>query len=525
MRKLLSKVRRNFVGNEADLAREWQARVVQRMGQEREAEGRRFAEVMGCDPAPEHVIVARGRHPDGRLFWAGLPPEELLGMHGWVTGATGSGKTFFVLGCLLQLLRANRHPIVIVDMKGELTTLLIEMAVPALTRLITDEGFMERLRIIRPFDRRYLPLLRITEPEAGVPREVQAYNLASALEEALADDLGSRMSRVYLRLCSLAIERNAPLTIIQRWLEHPEAFTRDAERSADPAVRRYARGAFRRETRSSIDALLARLDTFLFLRETRLVLSAPSCLPFSECLENGLTIIDVGDPPAGAERVARFWAGILIGKLTRAIFSRSVEQGSSQALVILEEFQEALRHDQVEQFGRLLAMARFKRIALWFVNQQPAQIAQVEPALVKLLRTNVGTVSTFRCALEDAKAMSHALHIAPGTKKPAEARQALVEEMTRLPDRTFYFWLRQAPFRAQQVRSPRIDLGHLRELAAQLPAEVHEAIRRGTVALPREELETLVEQEQVDCPEPITEIPSFLIPGGEEGDEGFPTLG
>jgi len=248
-------------------------------------------------------------------------------------------------------------------------------------------------------------------------------------------------------------------------------------------------------------------------------------LPFSECLENGLTIIDVGDPPAGAERVARFWAGILIGKLTRAIFSRSVEQESSQALVILEEFQEALRHDQVEQFGRLLAMARFKHIALWFVNQQPAQIAQVEPALVKLLRTNVGTVSTFRCALEDAKAMSHALPIAPGTKKPAEARQALVEEMTRLPDRTFYFWLRQAPFRAQQVRSPRIDLGHLRELAAQSPAEVREAIRRGTVALPREELEALEEQGQVDCSEPVMETPSFLIPEREEGNEGFPTLG
>ena len=525
MNRFLTAARGNLVGNEAELARDWQARLAQSMDQDREVEGRRFVEFLGCDPTPEHIIVARGRRPDGRPFWAGLPPKDLLSMHAWVTGATGSGKSFFVLGCLLQLLRTGRHPIIVVDMKGELASLLIDVALPALTQAQAATGLLERLRVIRPFDRHYLPLLRITEPEAGVPREVQAYNLASSLEEALADDLGSRMSRVYLRLCSLAIERNEPLTVIQRWLEHPETLSRDAERSADPAIRSYARGAFKRETRSSIDALLARLDTFLFLRETRFVLSAPRCLPFAECLESGLTIIDVGDPPAGAERVARFWAGILIGKLTRAIFSRSVDEGTPQAMVILEEFQEALRHDQVEQFGRLLAMARFKRIGLWFVNQQPAQVAQVNPALVKLLRTNVGIVSTFRSALEDAKAMSHALPVAPGTKKPAEARQALVEEMTRLQDRTFYFWLRQAPFRAQKVRSPRIDLVQLRELTAQVPAEVREAIRRGTVALPREELEAMEEQERAHCSVPILETPPFLIPGNEERSEGFPTLG
>jgi hypothetical protein len=331
-------------------------------------------------------------------------------------------------------------------------------------------------------------MLRITRPEAGVSREIQAHAIASSLEDALGEDLGGRMIRTFLKLTSLAIELDRPLTDVLRWLEEPRALVLDARRSQNAGIRRYA-AAFAQENRTSIDALLARLDTFLFLRETQLCLGAPECLSFHDCLDRGVTILDLGDPPAGAERAARFWAGVLVGRLTRAILSREVRDRSPQAWVVFEEFQEALGRSQTEQFGRLLALARYKRVGLCFVNQQVGQVAAREPALVKLLRTNTGLEAAFRCNFEDAKGLAHALPVRKDARSPAEARQRLTEEMTRLPDRTFYLWLKKKPFRAQMVRSPRLDLAGLRKAAEETSGEIRERIHRGIMAMPRQALE------------------------------------
>jgi hypothetical protein len=338
-------------------------------------------------------------------------------------------------------------------------------------------------------------MLRVTEAEPGVPRAIQSFNLASALEDALADDLGSRMTRVFLRLSSLAIELGYPLTVIQRWLEVPEAFARDARRSSDQSVREYARSGFARESRAAVDALLARLDSFLFLDEVKLALSAPRCVSFAESLESGLTIVDLGSPPAGAERAQRFWAGILTGRITRAILSRPVTDDSPRAWVIFEEVQEALGGGQAEQFARLLALARHKRTSVTLINQQPAQLAAVDPTLVKVLRTNAGIECAFRANLEDAKTLVHALPAPPGQRNAAEARLAMVAELTQMPDREFLFWLKQAPFRAQRVRSPRLDLESMRRAAAGLPAEIREATRKGTVSMARPEIEAFAAAE------------------------------
>ncbi|MEQ1832469.1 MAG: DUF87 domain-containing protein, partial [Candidatus Eisenbacteria bacterium] len=481
-------VRRLFRGDESARAREWQSRALAQSNARDHEDVARFRAVMACKPGDRRVLLGRARDLSGEPFWCGLPYEEFLGQHSWITGATGSGKTFATIAWLLQVLRDGRFPVIVVDLKSELSELLIELVVPSLLQTRGGQTLLNRLRIIRPFGHD-LPMLRVTEAERGVPRAIQAFNLASALEDALADDLGSRMTRVFLRLCALAIELGYPLTAIQRWLESPEAFERDARRSSDPTVREYARSGFARESRPAVDALLARLDTFLFLDEVKLALSAPRCVNFSEALESGLTIVDLGSPPAGAERAQRFWAGILTGRITRAILSRPVTEQTPQTWVIFEEVQEALGSGQAEQFARLLALARHKRCAVTLINQQPAQLAAVDSTLVKVLRTNAGIECAFRANIEDAKTLVHALPVPPRQKNAAEGRLALVTELTQMPDREYLLWLKQAPFRAQHVRSPRLDLARLREVADRLDPGVRAALRRGVVSMDRAALE------------------------------------
>jgi hypothetical protein len=517
----LTRALRSFVnGGDRELARSWQVQAVTT----RDAAARRdleaFLETLRTEPGSGRFLLGRVRDLEDRPEWVGLPLNEILGQHAWITGATGSGKTFFVLAGLLQVLRAKEHPVIVVDLKGELSTLLREVLLPALvSRTDGAEAFLQHLRVIRPFDRDTLPMLRITRSEPGVSREIQAHAIASSLEDALGEDLGGRMIRTFLKLTSLAIELDRPLTDVLRWLEEPRALALDARRSQNSGIRRYA-AAFAQENRASIEALLARLDTFLFLRETQLCLGAPECISFHDCLDRGVTILDLGDPPAGAERAARFWGGVLVGRLTRAILSREVTQRSPQAWVVFEEFQEALGRSQTEQFGRLLALARYKRVGLCFVNQQVGQIAAREPALVKLLRTNTGLEAAFRCNFEDAKGLSHALPVPRDARSPAGARQRLTEEMTRLPDRTFYLWLKKKPFRAQRVRSPRLDLAGLRKAAEEASGEVRERIHRGTVAMPRGELEAAMAEPVPEEKEPWGDVePS--PPREEETDVPF----
>jgi len=521
-------LRKLLVPNEVKLARVWQERAEEIVNAPMRAELARFEECTRSEPDGSRILLARARSVKDEPFWAGLTPEELFAGHGWVTGATGSGKSFLLLGLIIQVLRQSSTPLVVVDLKGELSGILIDLVLPALATTSKREELLQNLRIIRPFDETYLPMLRITQPEEGVPRDIQSYNLAASLAEALAEDLGARMNRVFLRMTALAIELDEPLIAIKRWLEDSQAFQADALRSGDVSLRAYATKVFPRESPSSIDALLARIDTFLFLRSTRLALSAPSCVSFAESLERGVTIIDLGNPPAGAERVARFWAGILVGRLSRAIMSRPVTLDTPQTWVIFEEFQEALAKAQSDQFGRLLALARFKKLSLWFCNQQAAQLSASDPTLVKLLRTNVNLMATFRCNIDDARTFAHALPL-PDAKQDSEARNQLINEMTRLETRHFYLWLKQAPFRAQKVRSPRLDLEPLKERADGISDEVRERIRRGIAAISQDEMPSeepaAVTVERPEETNPNIELEEFLSCLEDNDESNEPRLG
>lgn len=521
----LTFARSYFHGEELQLARRWQAALAADRLKEQRAEALRFERTLEVQPGREVVILARARKLDGTPYWAGLPLEQLLAIHSWVTGSTGSGKSFLVLASLIQVLRTGRHPVLVLDMKGELSNLLTTIVVPALADTAEGQILLDDLRIIQPFNRRYVPQLRITLPEPGVPREIQAYNIANSIEEALEGDLPPRGNRLFLKLVSFAIERNDPLTVIQEWLERPERFARQARDSADPSIREYANGAFLRENRSSMDALMARMDTFLFLPATRLALSAPRCVSFADCLDSGLTDVDVGNPPAGAERAARFWAGVLVGRLTRSILSRNIHPGTPQTWVLLEEFQEALAGRQIDQFARLLALARFKKVGLCFINQQ---VAQVDPKLTKLLRTNTGMEAIFRCSMDDAKTLAHALPVASDEPRATAKRQALLQDMTRLPRRTYYAWFKEMaePFGAQKVRSPRLDLNALRAAAGRIPDEVKTRIEQGTVAMKHEDLEAQLAAARQGKKQQPSEDMGFLDPvDNQDTDSPLPRLG
>jgi hypothetical protein len=477
--RALRLVQRMLVGREDALARQWQRRL-----ENAASPGyRAFLRAMTVTPGRGRVVMATTRNSQGEWTWLGLPVEQLTGYHAGIAGGTGTGKTTLVLVILFQIALENRSSLLVFDAKGETAALVLDLLVPVLLKVEGGEVLLDRLRVIRPFDPTNVPLLNITRAERGVPKEAQAYGVASAVEQALAEPLGGRMHHVLVRGATLCIELGLPITDLQRWLEDPRSFLKAAARSSDAALREYVRIGFPQENRESIRALASRLNALLFWPGAREALCAPGTMSFADALaEPGLTVVDVGNPPSGAERLARFFGAALLGQMARAILSRPVTPETHSALLLAEEIQEVLGPEEARQLGRLFATARYKRTAVWTTNQSRSQLAAVDPALVAAMRANLGLQVQFRTSPEDAAAFAYML---PEEAGGDEGRRELIHSLTRLPQRHCYLAVRDVGLHAQLVLSPRINFEALRKQAEQTSPEVFERIRRGIAALPR----------------------------------------
>jgi hypothetical protein len=476
-------VRGLLKGSERDTARMWHAATEHARDADNHARREGFLRELRCNPADHHIRLGRAMSLMGDYLWCGMSLARLCAMHLGFSGATGTGKSFLIAVLLYQLL-LQRVPLITADMKSELTELLLEVVIPAVIAS-GREDLLDQVRVIRPFEAGRVPLLRLTEPEPDVSPQVQSLNIAQSLCEAAGHEMGLRLLRILLPLTGFAVEQNLPLPIISEWLRSPETFARAASGSVDPMIRAYALHELPRENRASLNALRARLDLIFHLPEVREALSAPRCISFHECLGSGITILDFGSPPGGAEAAMKFIAGPVVGRLGRAILSRKMHPDTAPAIACFEEVQELLGSYQIEMFKRLIALCRFKRVSLWFSNQQPAQIAEADRTLLRILRTNLGAECIFRSSVEDARVLSEGLSTRLRDETQMQARSRMTEEIATLPQRSFFLWLRDSRFGPQQLRSPRLDLDALRQAASSLSSEQRERIRLGSASIAR----------------------------------------
>jgi len=512
-----AQLRRLLLGSERETAREWHATAELARDADSHARREAFLRDMYCQPADDRVRLGRAQTRDGNYQWCGMPLETLCAMHLGISGATGSGKSYLIAAVLFQLI-TRRIPLIVVDMKSELADLFLQVIVPAVIAR-GREDLLDRVRVVRPFESGRVPLLRLTEPEPRVSQQVQSMNIAQSLSESVGHDLGPRMLRALLPTAGLAVERNLPLPVLSEWLRSPETFARVAASSADPNIRSYALHELPRENRTSLDSLRARLDLLFHLPEIREALSAPRCLSCDECLASGVTILDFGSPPGGAEVAMKFIAGPVAGRFGRAILSREMRPDTPPAIVCFEEFQQLLGSHQIDMFKRLIALCRFKRVSLWFSNQQPAQIAEADRTLLRMLRTNLGAECIFRSSVEDARTLTEGLSTHRVDESLPQARGRMVEEIASLPRRSFFFWLRDSPHGPQRLTSPRLDAAALVRSAEALSTEQRERIRLGSASIVR------VVPPDLDPPDSVTEPDPRVAPLRPDKRRRTPRLG
>ncbi len=462
----------------------------------------------------------------------GVPLHEVAGEgHALVLGGTNSGKTYECANVVTDVAaRFARDPaeigLVVEDHKGDLVALARAGLAALVTRLPRREAerLLNNVVVINPFSTEALVPLQVLAPEPGVAPEVQAFEVTSLVNRLGGAELGVLQDSFTFHLLLLGIvARPEPRSLpeLAELLADPAALTSEAARSPSPAVRGYFAGTTPIAT-ASLQGVRARFDRLLRLPSARLMLGARRSVSFHELMATKILLIDVGSPPLGCEDLGRFWSGLLTLRLTRAIFERTLDEARRPVAVFVDEWQEGLAAggDIASHYERVLGMARSRGVSLWLISQSLARAAQVSAALPKVVATNTNLQFIFRASPEDGQALSRILPVTGRRARPPalpweersrtpyltrnEEREILLEEVSVLPQRTFYLWNRNRPYPATLVRARDFDprvVGH-RDL------RVEERLKHGALAVPIAELEAEEQRREEAVFRPVPRPPT-----------------
>lgn len=431
------------------------------------------------------------RQGEGEEKILSLPLSTAL-KHALITGATGWGKSGFLLSVILWLL--TKHPevgIVLVDLKGETAAELRDHFVPTLV----GQGLAlrpESIVSIQPFGRFGVPLNPLI-PLKGLGVEVQAHIVTLLVGTLVEGGLEPRMTSILSSVLRSLIGIRGTLLDCVRLLTDEGYRALVASRVRSEEDRRYLLETLPREPVMSLEALRSRLEWLLLLPELRAMLCADGCLRGSDLLEAPLGVVDLGGAPQGFKALGRFVGSLLFQLVASSVFARGGNQ--RPVLLIVDEWQE-LAGTLQDDFERLLAQARFKGVGLWLANQTLAQVSEVSGALKASLMTNIALHVAFRPDPSDVRHASHLLPISgqcidpehPDRLLTREAEEkALLSRLSHLPPRHALL-ANHVAGRADVIRTLSLPYVEARQRAVALPAETREKFVRGKFGIPMDEL-------------------------------------
>jgi hypothetical protein len=410
------------------------------------------------------------------------------GRHVWAVGSTGSGKSSVVLAWILQLLR---RPLIVADFSSELTHWCRRGSAATVARWAPQdrEKFIDELLVVSPFGAR-LCELNLLHPIPGLPAPMQAREVAGVVADALGpghSNFGPNMSVIIANALELAITLGLSLLEVREALRNGAYLNGLLRFCANEDLRSYFAYAYPKSSKDSIHAVMTRLDLLLYVPDLKRSLCAIDCIDFSKSVDRGTTFIELGNPPRGAP--LRSLARVFLLGVMRSVHSRLIDVHSRPCTFVADEFVVGLDQEIAAGFSDVLARARKKRVGLWLLHQQGAQLAEFGPGLKAALKQNSGIQVVFR-QNEDPGSFGHILptgeqlYVPKGPSSPSydlrratpeEQRRLLLEELTRLPPRHFWFAAPDTGIEAVLLRSPTVDFEGMFRAADGAPQEIQDA--------------------------------------------------
>jgi hypothetical protein len=398
----------------------------------------------------------------GRTAWeqpVEVPLEYLTNAHAVITGGTGSGKTMAALLIVEALLELDEPEVSfgVLDAKGELFERTLCLIYGRLAQLPAAEAEALRKRVVIVDLACPDPLssYNVACPWQGSDLDFFATSRVDTFLELLpsGDGLSLRGSSIVKHALLLLAEHRLPFSHFDRVLSSEVFRTELLGRSKSDDLKHYFRFHFPNENRATIAAVRARLASSLFSCESlKLALSGETAPDFRMLQDEGKIVLINCAGPTISRTTARTLQALFLSDIRQAVFAR---HNRRPYLWVCDEAQNFFRTRQLrENMTDLLTMSRSFGSFFLYLTQNLTTAVQ-EREMLETLYTNIRWSFSMRGTSRDGAFLEPAFPISGRREKPRsnpyapreyysprEERAILLEDLTHLPDRVGWLWLK-----------------------------------------------------------------------------------
>ncbi len=410
----------------------------------------------------------------GRTATVHLPSGHRL-RHMHVLGATGTGKSHFLLSLILQDIE-NGEGVGVLDPHGDLIDRILER--------IPEERHGDVV-LLDPADEDFPIAFNILSAHSELERNLLASDLVAAFRR-LATSWGDQMTSVLRNavLAFLESDEGGTLADLRRFLVEPGFRTAFLQTVRDEEVVYFWQREFPLLSGRPQGPLLTRLDSFLAPKPLRRMVSQrESRLDFAEIMDQGQIFLARLSQGAIGEENAHLLGSLLAAKFQQLAAARQAQAEADRRSFFLyvDEFQ----HFATPSMTQILGGARKYGLGLTLAHQDLAQLDQAGTGLASAVLSNPATRVCFRVGDSDARKLSEGFASFEAKDLSGLGRG---EAICRVERSDWDFNLRTLPLLELE---PSVGMDRVQRIVALSRARygtprdvVEEALRRGRTSAP-----------------------------------------
>lgn len=312
--------------------------------------------------------------------------------HTHITGATGTGKSTFLLNLITEDIKQG-NGIAVLDPHGDLIESIISYI---------PEERAEDILIIDPADSEYPIGFNILEAHSEIEKEILSSDLVAGFRR-LSTSWGDQMNSVFANaiLAFLESEQGGTLADVRRFLVEKSFRDSFLKTVSDPNVIYYWQKEYPLLRSNSIGSILTRLDTFLRPKLIRNMVSQRKGLDFDHLLDTKkIILIKLSQGLIGAEN-SYLLGTVVVSKIHQAAMARQAKAKADRSdfFLYIDEFQNFI----TPSMSSILSGARKYHLGLILAHQDMQQLVKVDSELASSVLSNAGTRICFRVGDADAK--------------------------------------------------------------------------------------------------------------------------